>query len=110
MDIVLVLGVVLILAFGAVMLVGAPYLPTLGKQVNSALDLLDLKKGQRLLELGAGDGTVALVGIKELYRKTKLLDSQALLSRSLVSLLCMSITTSTYMNIGKRTADDCSGL
>ena len=70
MDIVLALGVVLILAFGAVMLVGAPYLPTLGKQVNSALDLLDLKKGQRLLELGAGDGTVALVALKRGYKVT----------------------------------------
>ncbi len=49
---------VLILLFGLVVFVGAPYLPTLRPQVEAALDLLDLKKGQTLLELGCGDGKV----------------------------------------------------
>ena len=40
-----------ILCFCAVILFGAPYLPTLSKQKEAALDLLDLKKGQTLLEL-----------------------------------------------------------
>ncbi|MDQ3093943.1 MAG: class I SAM-dependent methyltransferase [bacterium] len=35
---------------------GAPYLPTLKGQTKVALDLLDLKAGQTLLELGSGDG------------------------------------------------------
>lgn len=49
---------VLVLLFGFVVFFGAPYLPTLKKQTNDALDLLDLRPGQTLLELGSGDGTV----------------------------------------------------
>jgi len=45
--------------FSFVVFFGAPFLPTLQKQKQTALDLLDLKKGQRLLELGSGDGRVA---------------------------------------------------
>ena len=48
-----------ILLFGFVVLFGAPYLPTLKKQTQQALDLLDLTPGQTLLELGCGDGRVA---------------------------------------------------
>lgn len=47
-----------VMAFGFVVLFGAPYLPTLGRQAETALDLLDLKPGQMLLELGCGDGLV----------------------------------------------------
>jgi hypothetical protein len=43
---------------------GAPFLPTLKPQVKSALDLIDLKKGQTLLELGSGDGRVQLEAAK----------------------------------------------
>ncbi len=50
-------GVVLL--FGFVVAFGAPYLPTLKSQADTALDLLDLKPGQTLLELGCGDGRVA---------------------------------------------------
>ena len=35
---------------------GAPYLPTMNKQREDALDLLDLKPGQKIIELGSGDG------------------------------------------------------
>jgi SAM-dependent methyltransferase len=55
---ILIAGVVIILLFGFVVLFGAPYLPTLKKQVDAAFDLLDLKPGQTLLELGCGDGRV----------------------------------------------------
>ena len=51
-------GGIVILAFGLVVFVGAPYLPTLRSQVETALDLIDLKPGQTLLELGSGDGKV----------------------------------------------------
>ncbi len=51
---------VLVLCFGFVLLYGAPYLPTLSKQVEVALDLVDLQTGQTLLELGCGDGKVLL--------------------------------------------------
>ncbi|HLL60223.1 MAG TPA: class I SAM-dependent methyltransferase [Candidatus Nitrosocosmicus sp.] len=37
-------------------LMGAPYVPTKQKQINSILDKLILKKGQTVIELGSGDG------------------------------------------------------
>jgi SAM-dependent methyltransferase len=47
-----------VLLFGFVVWFGAPYLPTLRAQTDEALDLLSLKEGQTLLELGCGDGRV----------------------------------------------------
>ncbi len=53
---VLAVCALVVLLFGFVLLFGAPYLPTLSKQQETALELLDLKPGQTLLELGSGDG------------------------------------------------------
>lgn len=64
MNIVLVLAGIFILSFSFVLLFGAPYLPTLKKQTEQALDLLDLKPGQTLLELGSGDGRVLVAAAK----------------------------------------------
>jgi 16S rRNA A1518/A1519 N6-dimethyltransferase RsmA/KsgA/DIM1 with predicted DNA glycosylase/AP lyase activity len=50
--------IIFVLVFGFVVAFGAPYLPTLKTQANEALDLLNLKPGQTLLELGCGDGRV----------------------------------------------------
>lgn len=50
----------ILLCFSFVLVVGPPYLPTLTPQVTLALDMLDLKPGQTLLELGSGDGKVLL--------------------------------------------------
>lgn len=61
--IVLIIAGVLI-AFSFVLLFGAPYLPTLAKQQQKALALLNLSKGQTLLELGCGDGRVLLAAAK----------------------------------------------
>lgn len=55
--ILIVSGIILI--FGAVLFFGPPFVPTLSKQMTTALDLLDLKPGQTLIELGSGDGRVA---------------------------------------------------
>ncbi len=55
---------VLALAFGGVLLRGAPYVPTLDAQAKAALELLDLKPGQTLLELGSGDGKVLVVAVR----------------------------------------------
>jgi hypothetical protein len=52
---------VVLTMFGLVVFVGPPYLPTLHTQIKSALDLLDLKPGETLLELGSGDGRVLRV-------------------------------------------------
>jgi SAM-dependent methyltransferase len=52
--------VVIMLCFGGVVFVGAPYLPTLAPQVQAALELADLQPGETLLELGCGDGKVLI--------------------------------------------------
>lgn len=57
-------GTLVILLFGFVVAFGAPYLPTLRKQTDDALDLLNLKPGQTLLELGCGDGRVMVAAAK----------------------------------------------
>jgi len=57
-NIALVLCAFLFLAFTFVVIFGAPWLPTLRPKVVIALDLIDLKPGQTLLELGSGDGRV----------------------------------------------------
>ena len=54
----LIIFTLVIVAFGFVLLFGAPYVPTLKTQQVTALKLLNLKKGQTLLELGCGDGRV----------------------------------------------------
>jgi SAM-dependent methyltransferase len=58
----ILIGVILI--FGFVILFGAPYLPTFKKQIVQAIELLDLKPGQHLIELGCGDGRVLLEAAK----------------------------------------------
>ena len=52
--------VFLILVVGLGALFGPPYVPTLRLNMMTALDLLDLKEGQTLLDLGSGDGRVLL--------------------------------------------------
>ncbi len=49
---------IIVTLFSFVLLYGAPYLPTKQAQAEAALDLLDLKPGQTLYELGCGDGRV----------------------------------------------------
>ncbi len=56
--------IILMLSFGAVLLFGAPYLPTLTPQVKTALELSELKTGDTLLELGCGDGKVLIAAAK----------------------------------------------
>ena len=56
---------VILLAFQFVVLfLGAPYVPTLSKQREAALDLLDLKKGETLIDLGCGDGAMLKAAAK----------------------------------------------
>lgn len=54
-----------VLLFGFVVAFGAPFLPTLGKQVGASLELIDLKPGQTLLELGSGDGRLLIAAAKK---------------------------------------------
>ena len=53
-----------LLCFSFVILFGAPYLPTLNKQQQDALDLLNLQPGQTMLELGSGDRRMLLAAAK----------------------------------------------
>ena len=59
-----------VVIFGVVVLYGAPYLPSLSSQVDVALDLVDLKEGQHLLELGCGDGKVIIAAAERGLRVT----------------------------------------
>lgn len=56
MGFVIILGLVALVFFAGVLVVGAPYLPTLSSRIDDAIELLDLKPGQTMLELGSGDG------------------------------------------------------
>jgi SAM-dependent methyltransferase len=54
-----IIALITLLAFQFVVLfLGAPYVPTLKSQRKAALDLLNLKKGQTLIDLGCGDGAM----------------------------------------------------
>lgn len=57
--------VMLLVCFAGVLMFGAPYLPTLSPQIQTALKLADLKPGQTLLELGCGDGRVLIAAAKQ---------------------------------------------
>ncbi len=63
--IILLVILVIILCFCLVVLVGAPYLPTLKPQIAAALSLAELKKGQTMLELGCGDGRVMVAAAEQ---------------------------------------------
>lgn len=62
--------IAVVVCFAVVLLVGPPYLPTLNKQVEAALDMLELEKGQTLLELGCGDGKVLVAAARRGLRVT----------------------------------------
>lgn len=64
MTLFFILSVSAFLLFAGVVAFGAPYLPTLRKRVDDALDLLDLKPGQTMLELGSGDGRLLKAAAK----------------------------------------------
>lgn len=66
-ELLLVIGVVLV-CFAGVLLVGAPYLPTLRPQIQAGFALLNLPKGGTILELGSGDGKVLLYAAQHGYR------------------------------------------
>lgn len=60
--------IVIILLFSIVVFMGPPYLPTRHKQVQAALDLLDMQPGETLLDVGSGDGRVLLAALERGYK------------------------------------------
>ncbi len=67
MELAILLGVGVFLLFAFVVFYGAPYLPTLKPQIDAAFELLKLKPGKTLLELGSGDGKVLLAAAQAGY-------------------------------------------
>jgi SAM-dependent methyltransferase len=51
-----IIALLLAYSFAIGIVFGAPYLPTMRGQRQTALELLDLKPGQTLYDLGCGDG------------------------------------------------------
>lgn len=58
----------IVLLFGWVVFRGAPYVPTHRKQVEQALDMLDVPKGSVLVDLGSGDGVFLKAAAERGYR------------------------------------------
>jgi len=56
--------IVLLLLVGFVVFFGPPYLPTMSRNMDTALDLLALKPGETMLELGSGDGKVLIAAAR----------------------------------------------
>ena len=64
MTIILIIVLLVACAFGSVLLVGAPFLPTRKKERKDALDLLNLKSGQVFFDLGSGTGDLLVEAAK----------------------------------------------
>lgn len=59
------LAAVVVMMFGYVVLFGAPYLPTQKRQITTSLELAELRKGDTLIDLGSGDGSVLIFAAKQ---------------------------------------------
>ena len=64
MALILTILLVVSLLLGFVVFFGPPYVPTKQRNMETALDLLDLQRGQTMLELGSGDGKVLIAAAK----------------------------------------------
>lgn len=58
-------GIAVVILFMFVVAFGAPYLPTLRKEIEPAIQLLGLKPGQTMLELGSGDGRMLIAAAQQ---------------------------------------------
>lgn len=66
--IVWVVGIVLFLSWLAIVLVGAPYVPTKGRDLQKILKVAGLRKGDVLVDLGSGDGRLLIEAARSGYR------------------------------------------
>lgn len=61
-------AILLIFAYGFVLLFGAPYFPSLKPHIKAAFEILDLSKGQVVYDLGCGDGRFLKEAAKRGYK------------------------------------------
>lgn len=61
-------AILLVVAYSFVLLFGAPYFPSLKPHLAAAFNLLDLKKGQVVYDLGCGDGRFLKEAARRGYR------------------------------------------
>lgn len=54
--------------FAATALIGAPYVPTHRKAIAKALDMLELKAGEAVVDFGSGDGAFLIAAAKRGYK------------------------------------------
>jgi hypothetical protein len=60
----LLIVLAVVLSLGFVVFFGPPYLPTKRRNMDTALDMLQLQAGETMLELGSGDGRVLVAAAK----------------------------------------------
>lgn len=60
----LLAGVVVFGGFGIGAIMGAPYLPVFSRDMQMMLDMVDLKSGQTVVDLGCGDGRLLKAAAK----------------------------------------------
>lgn len=63
--IVWIIGLLIVIAYGLVILFGAPYLPTLRTERQKVFDLLNLQPGQLFVDLGCGDGVMLVMAAEQ---------------------------------------------
>jgi SAM-dependent methyltransferase len=64
MFIVWIITIILFISFGLIVFRGAPYVPTLSKNLDQAFELYPVDAGDLVVDLGSGDGAVLLAGVK----------------------------------------------
>lgn len=65
-----VIVTVLFICFALIVLVGAPYVPTKQVEIEKIFDELKLKRGEKVIDLGSGDGRVVLSAVRRGYKAT----------------------------------------
>lgn len=101
----------LVLLFGFVVLFGAPYLPTLRAQRNDIFALAELRSGDKLLELGSGDGRVLRAAAKRGIKATGYEINPLLVVYSrLITWRYRSLVTIKWANFWRATLPDADAI